>query len=134
MTLSKRNNLKGGLQYPPNRCILNLGDMKGHPEMGQSQNVEGWAIETLLLKYHSCCIYITLHKYHTFQKRISCINTMLHKCHVKWQICFVGDCCINVTVPKISHQKPENDPHRWKMPPPMENYPPPVENDPSDGK
>ena len=51
MTSRPKNKLAGGLQCPPNHLIVKLWSMKGHPEMGQSQNTEETAIANQL---HNC--------------------------------------------------------------------------------
>ena len=51
MTLRPKNKSAGGLQCPPNHLIVKLWSMKGHPEMGQSQNTEETAIANQL---HNC--------------------------------------------------------------------------------
>ena len=106
MISQRKNKSYGGLQCPPNHCIVILGSMKGHSEMGQSQKSEGTAIANQLHKCHimlvKCRNYITPESVailsHSQNQRLSSVAfiftesvaqmSLLYKCHVKWQSCF----------------------------------------------
>ncbi len=131
MTLRPKNKSAGGLQCPPNHLIVKLWSMKGHPEMGQSQNTEETAIANQLHNCHtslfaqsqvlhkclcesvahlSRCIFVAP----SFSRGVKCgIYVYANRCRyvtvanmsVKCGIYVYANRCSNVTVSKMSRQE-----------------------------